>query len=212
MRRTRVKVCGITRSGDARHAVNAGADAIGLVFYPQSPRNVSIEQARAICAGLPPFVTVVALCVDKPVVEVQALLSELPVDLLQFHGDEAPEYCAQFGKPFIKALRVRSDVDVSQQIARYSAANGILLDTYRKGMPGGTGESFDWQLIPAAHRANIVLAGGLTPANVAAAIAAVGPYAVDVSGGVESAPGVKDAAKITAFIEQVNRAGNDPAT
>lgn len=205
MRRTRVKVCGITSAGDAHHAIAAGADAIGLVFYPKSPRNVSIEQAKTICAGLPPFVSVVALCVDKPAEEVRALLSELPVGLLQFHGEESPDYCQQFDTPFIKALRVHSDVDVSRQIARYNKANGILLDTYRKGIPGGTGESFDWQLIPEAHRAGIVLAGGLSADNVAAAIAAVGPYAVDVSGGVERAPGVKDPAKINAFIEQVRK-------
>lgn len=201
--RTRVKICGITSARDARFAVAAGADAIGLVLYDPSPRNVSIEQARDICAQLPAFVTVVALCVDKPAVEVNTLLQALPVDLLQFHGSEDAEYCSQFDRPYMKAVRVAAGMDVDAEIRRYPGASAILLDTYRKGVPGGTGEQFDWELIPASQRSRVVLAGGLNPGNIASAIDTVGPYAVDVSGGVEAAPGVKDAGKINAFMQQV---------
>ena len=206
MSRTRVKICGITSPQDADTAVAAGADAIGLVFYPPSSRNVSVAQARAICERAPAFVSVVALTVDKPAEEIEMLLQQLPIDLLQFHGDETPEFCGQFGKPFLKALRVRPELDIEAEMARYSNARSILLDAYRKGVPGGTGESFDWQLIPQQQRPRIVLAGGLNPDNVATAIAEVKPYAVDVSGGVESAPGVKDPQKVAAFIQQAIRA------
>lgn len=204
--RTRVKICGITSVEDARCAVQAGADAIGLVFYPPSPRYVGVEQAQAICEALPAFVTTVALCVDMPAQQVQQLLQQVPVDVLQFHGSEAPDYCTRFARPFLKALRVSEALDINAEAERYGDASGILLDTYRPGVPGGTGERFDWQLIPAGLRARIILAGGLKPTNVAEAIAAVGPYAVDVSGGVESAPGVKDPAKLDAFFEQVKLA------
>lgn len=198
----------MTSVRDAHYAVAAGADAIGLVFYPPSPRHVSIEQATDICRSLPAFVTVVALCVDMPAAEVNELIEQLPVDLLQFHGDESPEFCEQFNRPYMKALRVRPELDIKQAIQRYASASSILLDAYRKGVPGGTGERFDWELIPVECRSHIVLAGGLTPANVASAIAAVKPYAVDVSGGVESAPGIKDQEKITAFIQQAQVASN----
>lgn len=187
----------------------AGADALGLVFYEPSPRYVSIQAAQVICSQLPAFVSVVALCVDKPAEDVKALVQQLPIDVLQFHGSETPDYCEQFSTPWLKAIRVATDSDVGGEIERFSSARGILLDTYRKGVPGGTGERFDWELIPEAHRAQIILAGGLTAGNVARAIETVGPYAVDVSGGVESSPGVKDPKKIRAFMQQVNAARSD---
>jgi phosphoribosylanthranilate isomerase len=206
MRRTRVKICGITRSEDALSAANAGADAIGLVFYPSSPRAVSIEQAARICAALPPLIAAVGLVVDAEPAQVHAVLQRVPLALLQFHGDETAAYCAQFQRPYLKALRVRDDTDIEAVLARYPQAQGLLLDTYQPGVPGGTGAVFDWRRIPAAAAPRIVLAGGLTPANVAAAIAQVRPFAVDVSGGVEAAPGVKDAQRIEAFLAAVRRA------
>ena len=204
--RTRIKICGITSPEDAEQAVVAGADAIGLVFYEPSPRHVSLQQAAVICERLPAFVTVVALSVNKPAGELRELLERLPIGLLQFHGDESPEQCSQFGVPYLKALRVRPELDIEQEMAHYGDARSILLDAYRKGVPGGTGERFDWQLIPEQCRSKVVLAGGLTPDNVARAIAEVSPYAVDVSGGVERAPGIKDPEKVHAFIQQVTRA------
>lgn len=205
-RRTRVKICGITRIEDALAAAHAGADAIGLVFYAQSPRAVTAAAAAAICAALPPFVSTVGLFVDAEPAAVAAVLRQVPLDLLQFHGDETPAYCAQFGRPFLKALRMRDATDVAAVRAEYSAARALLLDTYRAGVPGGTGEIFDWQRVPSTLAAQIVLAGGLTPANVGAAICQARPLAVDVSGGVESAPGIKDAQLIQAFIAAVSRA------
>lgn len=186
-------------------AAQAGADAIGFVFYSRSPRAVDIEAARAICAALPPFVTTVGLFVDAGPAEVQAVLHRVPLDTLQFHGAEAPEYCGQFGRPFVKALRMQDSTDVVAMHAQYGAARALLLDTYRAGVPGGTGEIFDWQRIPRELAGHIVLAGGLNPANVGAAVEAVRPYAVDVSGGVESAPGIKDAQRIRDFIAAVSR-------
>jgi phosphoribosylanthranilate isomerase len=205
-RRTRVKICGITRVEDGLAAAQAGADAIGLVFYPQSPRAVSIEAARAICAALPPFVTTVGLFVDAEVHAVREILAHVPLDTLQFHGAETPEYCAQFDRPFLKALRMREALDVDAEYRRYGGARALLLDTYRAGVPGGTGEVFDWQRVPRALAARVVLAGGLNPGNVGAAIVAAQPYAVDVSGGVESAPGIKDAQRIREFVAAVSRA------
>lgn len=208
-RRTRVKICGITRIEDALVAAQSGADAIGLVFYPQSPRAVSVEAARAICAALPPFVTTVGLFVDAEPESLRAVLRDVPLDVLQFHGAEAAAYCTQFGRPFLKALRMREATDVAAVRAEFRAASALLLDTYRAGVPGGTGEVFDWQRVPRELADEIVLAGGLNPDNVAAAIAMVRPYAVDVSGGVESAPGIKDAQRIAAFIAAVRRADRD---
>jgi phosphoribosylanthranilate isomerase len=198
----RIKICGITRIEDALAAVAAGADAIGLVFYAKSPRAVTPAQAKAIVAALPPFVTSVGLFVDMPRAELRQLLAEVPLDLLQFHGDESPEDCAGHGRPFIKALRVKPGDDVAAAIARYSEAAGILLDTYVPGTPGGTGEAFDWSLVPRDAAKPVVLAGGLTPDNVGDAVRQVRPYAVDVSGGVEASKGIKDAAKIKAFIQR----------
>ena len=203
MTRVRSKICGITRVEDALAAVEAGADAIGLVFYAKSPRAVSIEQAKAIVAALPPFVTSVGLFVDMPRETLQALLREVPLDLLQFHGDESPADCEGFARPYIKALRVRADQDVARMMAPYSGACGILLDTFVEGVPGGTGAAFDWSLVPREAGKPIILAGGLTPDNVAQAIAQVCPYAVDVSGGVEAAKGIKDAGKVKAFLQAV---------
>ncbi len=203
MIRVRSKICGITRVEDALAAVEAGADAIGLVFYAKSPRAVDIEQAKAIVAALPPFVTSVGLFVDMPRETLQALLREVPLDLLQFHGDESPADCEGFARPYIKALRVRADQDVARMMAPYSGACGILLDTFVEGVPGGTGAAFDWSLVPREAGKPIILAGGLTPDNVAQAIAQVRPYAVDVSGGVEAAKGIKDAGKVKAFLQAV---------
>lgn len=200
MTAVRVKICGITRIEDALAAAAAGADAIGLVFYPGSPRAVSVERAAAIIAALPPFVTTVGLFVDLERVELQRILGRVPLDLLQFHGNETAEQCEGFNRPYIKALRVRPGDDVSARIGAYPGASGILLDTYVEGVPGGTGEAFDWSLVPPAADKPVILAGGLHPENVAAAVARVRPYAVDVSGGVEAGKGIKDAGKISAFV------------
>ena len=205
----RSKICGITRIEDALAAVEAGADAIGLVFYGKSPRAVSIEQAAAILQALPPFVTSVGLFVDMPHDELQQLLQRLPLDLLQFHGDESPADCEGHGRPYIKALRVRPGEDVSAAMAPYAGARGILLDTFVEGVPGGTGASFDWSLVPENAAKPIILAGGLDAGNVATAIRQVRPYAVDVSGGVEAGNGIKDAGKIRAFVRAVRDARCD---
>ncbi len=202
--RVRVKICGITRVEDALAAARLGADAVGLVFYDPSPRAVSIAQACAIVAALPPFVTAVGLFVDPAPATVRAVLDELPLGLLQFHGQETPSTCAVYGLPYIKALRMREGVDVAAAAARYDAAVGLLLDTYQPGLAGGTGATFDWQRVPAGLDKPIILAGGLTPQNVAAAVKQVRPYAVDVSGGVEADKGIKDAAKLAAFIRGVH--------
>ncbi|MEO4048218.1 phosphoribosylanthranilate isomerase [Pseudomonas sp. CAU 1711] len=196
----RIKICGITRVEDALAAVAAGADAIGLVFYAKSPRAVGIEQARAIVAALPPFVTSVGLFVDMERAELESILARVPLDLLQFHGDESLEQCEGFNRPYIKALRVKAGDDIAAQVDRYPSAQGVLLDTYVEGVPGGTGEAFDWSLVPQELSKPLILAGGLRPVNVAAAVAQVRPYAVDVSGGVEASKGIKDAQKIEAFI------------
>lgn len=202
--RTRIKICGITRPEDAQAAVRLGADAIGLVFYSASPRAVTIEQAQAIVAALPPFVTTVGLFVDAPLEQVSTTLQGVPLGLLQFHGHETPDDCAAFGRPYIKAVRMRPEVDLAAEALRYSTAQGLLLDTYQPGTPGGTGTAFDWGRVPAGLAKPVILAGGLTPQNVATAVRSVRPYAVDVSGGVEQAKGIKDAEKIAAFIREVN--------
>ncbi|MEQ1592301.1 MAG: phosphoribosylanthranilate isomerase [Thiobacillaceae bacterium] len=196
----RVKICGITRLEDARQAVNAGADALGFVFYDKSPRHVSAQDAAAISAALPPFVTRVGLFVDAPADFVNSVLQTVPLDLLQFHGDETPDYCAQFGKSYIKAVRVHAATDLLKCAADFDAACGLLLDAYVPGIPGGTGESFDWALIPANFPKPIVLSGGLTPANVANAVQQTRPWAVDVSSGVELGKGIKDPDKVAQFI------------
>ncbi len=201
--RTRVKICGITRVEDARAAAQLGADAIGLVFYARSPRYVRLEQARAITAAVPPFVTVVGLFVDPTWDQVESVLRGCPINLLQFHGDEKPDFCGSFGLPYIKAARVRPETDLVQYLSPYAEAQGWLLDAYHDQLHGGTGESFDWELIPRDLARPIILSGGLTPDNVGAAVRQVRPWAVDVSSGVEAAKGVKVAAKIAAFVTGV---------
>jgi phosphoribosylanthranilate isomerase len=188
---------------DARVAAESGADAIGLVFYASSPRSVSLDQACAIIAATPPFVTVVGLFVDPAQGEVESVLHRCSLGLLQFHGSESPGFCGRFGVPYIKAARVREDADLVQCLSPYGAAQGWLLDAYHERLYGGTGESFDWKLIPPELARPVILSGGLTPGNVGAAVRQVKPWAVDVSSGVETAKGVKDAAKIEAFIAGV---------
>lgn len=201
--RVRVKICGITQAEDALNAVKNGADAIGLVFYPPSSRNVSINLAAEIASIVPAFVSVVGLFVNAEPSFINEVLAQVKLDLLQFHGDETPVECAQFGRPFIKAIRVKNDTNLVQCAHDFSAAKGLLLDTYTAGVAGGTGHVFDWNLIPAELSLPLILAGGLSATNVANAIEQVKPYAVDVSGGVEAAKGIKDAAKIAAFMQQV---------
>ncbi len=202
----RVKICGITRLQDALFAVNAGADALGFVFYEKSPRHVSAAQAAALGATLPPFVTSVGLFVDAPAEFVDGVLALAPLDLLQFHGDESPEYCASFGKPYIKAVRVTRETDLLKCAADFATARGLLLDAYVPGVPGGTGESFDWNLIPPQLPKAVILSGGLSPANVAEAVRQVRPWAVDVSSGVEASKGIKDTGLIAQFITKAKDA------
>jgi phosphoribosylanthranilate isomerase len=201
--RTRVKICGITNRQDARDAADLGADAIGLVFYPASPRAVTVSQAREVVAGLPPFVSVVGLFVNAERAQIAEALAGCRIDLLQFHGQECPDYCAGHGRPYLKAVRMREGVDLAAERARYATASALLLDTYQPGVPGGTGAAFDWARVPAALAGEVILAGGLTPDNVAAAVRQVRPYAVDVSGGVERAKGRKDRDKMAAFMRGV---------
>ncbi len=203
--RTRSKICGITRPADGQKAAELGVDAIGLVFYAKSPRAVNTQKAVEIASVLPAFVSTVGLFVNPAPEEVQAALAEVPLDLLQFHGDESPAFCAQFKRPYIKAIRMRDDIDLAAELECYSASCGLLLDTYQPGLPGGTGESFDWQRIPENLASKIILAGGLNAENVAEAIKQVQPYAVDVSGGVEASKGIKDAEKMAAFMGEVER-------
>lgn len=204
--RTRVKICGITRVEDALIAVAQGADAIGLVFYPPSPRYVTPAQAAEIVNALPAFITLVALFVDASRADVEAVLSQVNIDLIQFHGQETADECRQYGKSYMKAIRVKSDTNLVQYMTEYSDAKALLLDTYAEGVPGGTGQVFDWTIIPKNLSKPIVLAGGLDAENVEQAIRQVKPYAVDVSGGVEFKKGIKDAAKIAAFMRGVSNA------
>ena len=200
-RAPRVKICGITRVEDALIASQSGADAIGLVFYPGSKRNVGIATATAIAQALPPFVSLVGLFVDAPDAQVQSVLDVVPLSLLQFHGNESETQCARWGKRYIKAFRVRPGYSIEQMVSPYTSACGFLLDSYQPGVMGGTGELFDWRLIPAQLHKPLILAGGLSPANLTQAISRVRPYGVDVSSGVEHKPGIKDHDKIKAFIK-----------
>lgn len=204
--RTRVKICGITRVEDALAAVEAGADAIGLVFYAPSPRGVKINQAAEISNKIPAFVSVVGLFVDATPDFVREVLAEVSLDVLQFHGEEPPEYCRQFDLPYMKAIRVKADTNLVQYALDFHDAKALLLDTYTEGMAGGTGHVFDWNLIPKDLPHTVVLAGGLNSENVTQAIKQVRPYAVDVSGGVELTKGIKSAEKIVAFIQGVSNA------
>ncbi len=209
MSRTRIKICGITRIDDALCAASAGADAIGLIFYPPSPRVVTIEQAASISAVLPPFVSTVALFVNASVHEVEDVMRHLRPSILQFHGDEDAAFCTQFGVPFIKAMRVGERMrshDLLEYADEFKAARAVLLDTLAPGIYGGSGESFDWNLIPVGMRRRVLLSGGLHPENVSGAIRLIRPWAVDVSSGVEASKGVKDHAKIHKFIEEVRNA------
>jgi phosphoribosylanthranilate isomerase len=202
---TRIKICGITRVEDAQIAAHSGADAIGLVFYQRSPRHVNVAQAKLLAGTLPPFVTVVGLFVNAEAAFVREVLASVPLDMLQFHGDETPEYCGQFDRPYLKAIRVKAGVDLLQCASDFRSAKGLLLDAHVEGIPGGTGTAFDWALIPKQLPWPVILSGGLDAENVAAAIKQVRPYAVDVSSGVEASKGIKDAAKIVAFINEVKR-------
>ncbi len=204
MQRVRSKLCGITRVEDALAAAAAGADAIGLVFYAASPRAVSIEQAASIVQALPPFVSAVGLFVDAPRTYIEQVLQQVALDCLQFHGDETPEDCRGYGRPYIRALRMHPELDVHTQALRYGDASGLLLDAYVEGVAGGTGATFDWARIPADLSLPVILAGGLTAANVAQAVMQVRPWAVDVSGGVEASKGIKDRQKIHSFMQALN--------
>lgn len=200
---TRIKICGITRLEDALAASALGTDALGFVFYAPSPRAVTTAQAQTIIRQLPPFITKVGLFVDAEEAFIHAVLTEVSLDILQFHGEESPADCQRYDKPYLKAIRMRPGVDLPALMTQYSEASALLLDTYVEGVPGGTGLAFNWDCIPAKLAKPIILAGGLTPANVGTAVAAVQPYAVDVSGGVESAKGIKDYAKMQAFITRI---------
>lgn len=207
-RRTRVKICGITNREDALVAVENGADSIGLVFYHKSPRCVTTEQAKRIIEVLPAFVTTTALFVDPDAEEVEHVIAETKIDLLQFHGDEPEVFCNSFSRPYIKALRMKHDTNLRELVSRYSSAKGVLLDTYVKGVPGGTGEAFNWNWVAKDKQDGlslpIILAGGLHAENIGRAIETVEPWAVDVSGGVELMPGKKSEMKIKQFIKTVD--------
>jgi phosphoribosylanthranilate isomerase len=203
--RTRVKICGITRIADGLQAAALGVDAIGLVFYEKSPRCVAVDQAAEICRRLPALVTRVGLFLNPERARVGQVLDQVGLDLLQFHGTESAEFCRSFERPYIKALGVADNGQLAEQCAAYTDAQAILLDSHRVGAAGGTGEVFDWSVIPHELRERIILAGGLNPGNVAQAIRQVKPYAIDLSSGVESAPGIKDAALMAQLMKEVKR-------
>ncbi|MBM6550117.1 phosphoribosylanthranilate isomerase [Marinomonas ostreistagni] len=201
----RVKICGITNLEDALQAIEAGADALGFVFYSKSPRYVDPDTANEILAQLPPFVTPVALFVDADEALITSVVSANARWLIQFHGDETPDQCDRWQRPYYKAIRMKPGVDLDAEIARYEGACAVLLDAYKAGVPGGTGETFDWHLIPQQLTKPLILAGGLTPDNITEAVTQVAPYAVDVSGGVERSKGLKDADKVRRFITGAKR-------
>lgn len=205
MTRTRIKICGLTREEDVVAAVREGADAIGLVFYPPSPRHVSLDRALELCAHIPPFVTIVGLFVNPDPREVEAALVRLPIQLLQFHGDEDESFCTRFARPYMRAVRMKPGVDLLNYQASFPSARALLVDAFVDGYGGG-GQTFDWSLIPPSLPAPLVLSGGLTPDNVGDAVSQVRPWAVDVSSGVESAKGIKDAERIARFIAGVRKA------
>jgi len=199
--RTRIKFCGFTRGEDVDRAVALGVDALGFVMWPKSARSVSVEQLAALSARVPAFVTRVGLFVDQPEELIEQCLPYL--DMLQFHGNETPDECQRFSLPWMKALRMRDEIDLAQEAERYHRAQALLLDAYRSGTPGGTGETFDWSRIPANLAKPVILAGGLSADNIADAVRQVAPYAVDVSGGIEAAHGCKDADKMASFVRHV---------
>ncbi len=203
MHRIRVKICGLTRVKDAEIAAQLGADALGMVFYPQSSRCITVEKAAEIVKSLPAFVTTVGLFVDSSRQEVEEVLAKVPLDVLQFHGEEEPAFCRSFFRPYIKAIRVKQGVDLISQAQRFISAQGLLLDAWHPQVKGGTGQCFDWAYIPPNLPLPVILAGGLTPDNIQTAIRQVRPFAVDVSSGVESEPGIKDSKKMAAFIQEV---------
>jgi phosphoribosylanthranilate isomerase len=207
--RTRVKICGITRAEDARSAIEHGADAIGLVFFEGSPRHVTLEQAGRITAAVAPFVTVVGLFVDASPSGIRQVLENIPLGLLQFHGHESNDDCNRYGLPFIKSVAMEPDTDLREQIRSYPDAGGILLDAWQPQIHGGGGHVFDWTRVPHDLAAPVILAGGLTAANIAAAIRQVRPYAVDVSSGVECGKGIKSAGMIAAFMKGVRASDAD---
>jgi phosphoribosylanthranilate isomerase len=202
--RTRVKICGFTRVEDAAYAAQLGVDAIGLVFYPPSPRHVEIEQAIKIVNVLPAFTSVVALFVDEREARIREVLARVPIDCIQFHGDEHAKDCRIYGKRYIKAVRMQDGIDIGALALHYHDAAGLLLDAFHPGARGGTGSQFDWGLIPKQCRLPVILAGGLDETNSKQAVEAVRPYALDVSSGVEAGKGIKDSLKMAAFIQQVN--------
>ncbi len=203
--RTRVKICGITRAGDLRAVAEAGADAFGLVFYPPSPRCLRLEEARALRRAAPAFLTAVALFANPSRADVEQVLERVRPDLLQFHGEETPEFCRTFGVPYLKTCRVVPGVDLLKYLGSFTDACGWLLDAHVPEY-GGAGKGFDWTLVPPRLERPLVLSGGLTSANVGEAVRRTRPWAVDVSSGVESAKGVKDAAKVAAFVAEVRNA------
>lgn len=204
--RTRIKICGFTRPEDAVFAAHAGVDAIGLVFYPASPRHVTISQAQKIVRALPAFVTVVALFVDESPEQIQTVLDQVAIDCLQFHGQERAEDCRLYHKPYIKAIRMQNDTDLQEIQQQYHDAAALLLDAWHPVVQGGSGHQFDWRLIPRDLTLSVILAGGLDADNVADAVRAVRPYALDVSSGVEAEKGIKDHNKMMAFIRNTHQA------
>jgi phosphoribosylanthranilate isomerase len=202
---TRVKICGLTRPEDVSAAVSCGADALGLVFYEPSPRSVSPRQAAKLVRAVPPFVTVVGLFVNPEPAWVRTVLDQVPLDVLQFHGDEPAAFCQQFGRRWIKAIRVRDGGQIEAAFEAYRQASGLLVDAWVPDRYGGTGQSFNWALIPQRRPLPLVLAGGLSSDNVARAVSEVRPWAVDVSGGVECRKGIKDIQKLSDFIKEVHR-------
>jgi phosphoribosylanthranilate isomerase len=205
--RTRVKFCGITRLEDAQRAVNVGVDALGFIFAARSPRRVAIEQARELAAVVPPFVARVALFLDHSADEVATVLNRVSIDAVQFHGREEAAFCRLFGKPYLKVVPMMDVTDVTAFAQAFPDCSGFVLDSHRAGADGGSGETFDWTRVPRESRKPLILAGGLNPGNVAEAVRRAAPYAVDVASGIESSPGLKDHAKMQAFIDEVRRAG-----
>lgn len=206
--RTRVKICGFTQVNEAAAAAQLGVDAIGLVFYPPSPRNVTIQQAKKIVDALPAFVTVVALFVDEQESQIKQVINEVSIDCIQFHGEEKANECRVYNKPYMKAIRMKPGLDILKITGQYHDASALLLDAYHPGIKGGSGSQFDWDLVPKDSVLPIVLAGGLQVDNVRQAIQSVRPYALDVSSGVEATKGIKDVVKMAAFIREINESDN----